>query len=579
MLVVDRSETTVEDVRARNDIVEVISEFVRLKKSGRNFKGLCPFHKEKTPSFIVSPERQMYHCFGCGSGGDVFSFIMAYEKLEFPEALRYLAERAGVPLPRQRSSGRSSESDLVYRANQFALKFYHEQLGSAAGRPALGYLEGRGLNAETIGFFVIGWAPAGRAELLQAAAREFRPEELSRAGLVARSERGTWYDRFRSRIVFPINEVGGRVVGFGGRLLGDGEPKYLNSPETPVFQKGTHLYGLNWSRREISREDRALLVEGYLDFVALRQFGIENAVASMGTALSREAARRLARYARRITIVNDGDVAGRKAAVRSADVLLTEGFRVQVALLPAGSDPDSFVRSKGAEAFRRVVREAPGIVDFLFGGSKDYEARERATRVALELFSQIADPIRRGWYVKELAERSGLDEKMLQRAAASRTPLPAEALPPARREAARDGAVQAERGLVKYLLDAETLEPDVIGRIRLCEFRDGPSRRLLEVLLGALGGDRRLSSADVVLEVEDPLARALVAELSLREDVVDEGKQARDYLACLKRRELKERITRTKGEMREAERRMDAEALRRHQTTYLDLVAELKRQA
>jgi DNA primase len=574
--VIDRRETTVEDIRARNDVVEVISEFVRLRKAGRNFKGLCPFHKEKTPSFMVSPERQMYHCFGCGAGGDVFSFIMEHEKLDFPESMDYLAQRAGLPAPRRRSPEKRSKNDGIFQANEFANRFYQEQLKTAAGAQALAYLEKRGLSPEMLGLFQIGYAPAGRNSLLDAAARAgLNTENLAKAGLIGKGDRG-YYDRFRNRIMFPIFEVTGKAIGLGGRMLGEGEPKYLNSPETPVFRKGSNLYGLNWSRREIGREDRALLVEGYLDLVALKQFGVENVVATMGTALAAEAARRLGRYSKRVTVVNDGDEAGQKAAARSAEVLLAEGFRVHVAILPAGSDPDSFVRSKGAEDFRRLVRDAPGVVNFLFRGTDDYESRERATREALRLFSQIDDPIRRGWYVKELAERSGLDEKMLQRAAAGRTGLPKTAPPGKSRRGSPDGVLQAEQGIVKYLLDAETLEPEVVEKIRACEFRDSASSHLVRELLGAMDSGERLTASELVGRLEDRDARALLAAVSLKEDIVDEAKQVRDYLDRLRERELREKIAETKGEMREAEREEDEETLRRLQTQYLDLISELK---
>ncbi len=579
MEAVDRREVSVEDVRARNDIVDVISEFVRLKKAGRSFKGLCPFHKEKTPSFMVNPERQMFHCFGCGVGGDVFSFIMSHEKLEFLEALRYLAERAGMPLPRAGKSGRSSENEAIFEANRFAVEFYHQNLGSASGRRALSYLKERGLTPEMIDFFRIGLAPGGRGELLKAAEAEgLKPEILAKAGLLGQGERGDWYERFRNRIMFPIQDISGHMIGLGGRILGDGEPKYLNSPETRVFRKGAHLYGLHWARGDIARGDRALIVEGYLDLVALRQFGIENAVATMGTALASEAARRLARYSQRVTVINDGDDAGRKAAVRSAEVLLASGFRVHVAVLPAGEDPDSFVRSRGAEAFRKLVRDAPGIVNFLFRDAGDYESRERATRAVLGLFAGIEDPIRRTWYVKELAERAGLEEAILQRAAASKRGLPSRVREPTPRRESPDGAVQAEQGIVKYLLDAETLEPEVVERIRNCELRDAASREVADTLLEALDGEERLSASEAVSRVESRTGRALVAAVSFREDIVDEAKQVRDYLACLRRRELKEKIAEAKNEMREAEQRGDEEALRELQAKYLSLVTELKKQ-
>ncbi len=578
MAAVDHTDVTVEDVRARNDIVDVISEFVRLKKAGRSFKGLCPFHKEKTPSFMVNAERQMFHCFGCGVGGDVFSFIMTHEKLEFLEALRYLAERAGMEPPRAKSGARPSENEAIYGANRFAADFYHRHLKSPAGRQALSYLEKRGLVPEMIDLLRVGLAPEGRGELVKAAAGECLDAELlAKAGLLGKGDRGEWYERFRNRVMFPILDVVGHVVGLGGRLLGEGEPKYLNSPETRVFRKGAHLYGLNLSRGEIGREDRALLVEGYLDLAALRQYGIENAVATMGTALAPEAARQLARYTQRVTVVNDGDEAGQKAAVRSAEVLLAQGFRVHVGVLPAGQDPDSFVRSQGAEAFRRLVRDAPGIVGYLFRDAGDYEAQERATRVALGLFSQIEDPIRRTWYIKELAERAGLEESVLQKAASTRSGLPSRARTRTPRRESPRGALQAEHGIIKYLLDAETLDTDVVDRIRGCEFRDAAGREVAVALLEAMDRGERLSASEAVAAVESRAARTLVAAVSFREDIVDEAKQVSDYLACLRRRELRERIAETKSEMREAEQREDGDALRRLQSAYMSLVSELKR--
>ena len=355
-------------VRNAGDIVRLVSDYVPLKPGGARLKGLCPFHHEKTPSFSVDPQMQLFYCFGCHAGGDAFKFVMLYEKLEFPEAVEFLAKRWGVPLP---SSSQRPEDDARRRVllmNEAAAGFFRTQWEDRArGQVARQYLAKRGIADATADRFALGYAPDTWDALGNIlGARGFSPHEIQTAGLAVPRKEGTGhYDRFRHRLIFPIRDVAGHVVAFGGRALGDADPKYLNSPETPAYVKGEHLYGLDVARDAIRREGFAILVEGYLDLIALHQAGFENAVASLGTALTPSQVKLLARSTERVVVSYDGDMAGMNATVKSLDLFLERGFDVRVAEVPEGKDPDDFVKESGAAAYEAVVRNAPGYLEYL----------------------------------------------------------------------------------------------------------------------------------------------------------------------------------------------------------------------
>ena len=360
-------ESVVKQIQDRLDIVEVIGGYLPLKRAGRHYKALCPFHMEKTPSFMVNPTKQIFHCFGCGEGGDVISFVMKYERIPFPEAVQSLGPRAGVEVPVVRGgTPSSSEHGGLLKALEFSAGFFHRTLLSEAGAAARGYLERRGVSAASVQELRLGFAPESWDALLAAArAAGFGPELVERAGLAVAREGGSgWYDRFRGRLMFPVWDPKGKVIGFGGRVLDESEPKYMNSPETPVYTKSRIVYGLHLAAPHIREQDCVAIVEGYLDFLIPYQLGIRHLVASMGTSLTVDQIQLLRRATRRVVMVYDGDYAGELATLRGLDLLLSEGMSVRVVGLPPGEDPDSAARRLGAEAFRKLLDHAQDLFTY-----------------------------------------------------------------------------------------------------------------------------------------------------------------------------------------------------------------------
>lgn len=359
-------EETVEEVRMRNDIVDVISGYVKLQKKGSNYFGLCPFHNEKSPSFSVSPSKQMYYCFGCGAGGNVITFVMEYENYTFPEALKMLADRAGVKLPEvEYSKEERARADLrstLLEINKLAANYFYYQLNQPQGKVGYDYLRKRGLTDETLKHFGLGFSNKTSNDLYQyLRSKGYKDDILKETGLVTLDERGT-YDKFWNRVMFPILDVNSRVIGFGGRVMGDGEPKYLNSPETKVFDKSRNLYGMNFART--SREKYILICEGYMDVIAMHQAGFTNAVASLGTAFTTQHATLLKRYTDKVVLTYDSDGAGVKAALRAIPILKNVGISIKVLNMQPYKDPDEFIKNLGADAFRERIEQAKN--SFLF---------------------------------------------------------------------------------------------------------------------------------------------------------------------------------------------------------------------
>ncbi|MBE3133978.1 MAG: DNA primase, partial [Acidobacteria bacterium] len=385
------SDDILDGIARANDIVEVVSGYFPLKRAGKDYQALCPFHAEKTPSFTVSPSKQIFKCFGCGRGGSVFNFVMAKENATFPEAVRILAERAGIELKRdadadQRAGARREIRDVMNWATQrFVAGLKHPKLGG----PGREYLAARGIEDATIEAFQIGWAPEGWDNLIRAAERDGFPlDMLETAGLVVRRDEGTgYYDRFRGRVMFPILDPLNRPVGFGGRILGDAQPKYLNSPETPLFHKGEALYGLPQAREAIETDRRVVVVEGYFDVVMPHQVGVRNIVATLGTALTDEHIRALKRYADEVVLVFDSDLAGQRAADRGMELFLAHDVRILITVVPQGKDPCDFCRQQGAEAFRDRINGAPDAFKYkwdLVRGDLESATSPAAQRRALE---------------------------------------------------------------------------------------------------------------------------------------------------------------------------------------------------
>lgn len=418
-------QETIENIRSQADIVQVISEYLTLKKAGSNYKACCPFHKEKTPSFIVSPTKQLYHCFGCGAGGNVFGFLMRQEGFTFTEAARHLAERAGIQIKeRKYAPGEEDIREQLFEVYEFATGFFHRCLmKSPQSDHARNYLKNRQLSQETVKQFSIGHAPTGWDSLLSAASKKgFSKELLLRGGLAKKSAEGRVYDAFRNRIMFPIWGLNGKVIAFGGRALEDNQPKYINSPETPIYQKGQTLYNLYHAKSSISSNNTVVIVEGYTDLIRLAFNGFENVVASSGTAFTRAQARVLKRYANDVILVFDADSAGIAAAGRGIEVLLSEDLNVKVAAVPSGTDPDEFVLKQGARAFQDTLDGARSFVEFHVQNAlaspdgSELENKIKTANILAGLIGKVPDPIRREEYLRLVASRLDLNPDTLLKA-------------------------------------------------------------------------------------------------------------------------------------------------------------------
>ncbi|MBW1894295.1 MAG: DNA primase [Deltaproteobacteria bacterium] len=413
-------EDKVADVKNAADIVDIVSESVILKKAGKNYVGLCPFHSEKTPSFSVNADKQIYHCFGCGVGGDVISFIMESDGISFTETVRKLAAKYGIEIPDRQTSASGkreySEREKLFTINKLARDYFHSQLiDNNTGKNALGYLERRGITRQIVDNFSLGYAPPGWEGLKRFLSGKRVPESLiEKAGLIISNQRGGFYDRFRNRVIFPICDAGARVTGFGGRVMDDSMPKYLNSPETPVYSKSRSLYGLHMTKQRCRQEGMAYIVEGYMDLLALCRHGINNVVATLGTALTQEHVLILKGHSRKVTLVYDSDEAGIKAAARCVHILNND-VEPRILVLSQGFDPDSYLSEFGPEAFKKEAGSAMGLMDFLTDFAvKNYGLSvDGIMNVISEMkihLARIDDKVKRSLYIKKLSETIGVDE-------------------------------------------------------------------------------------------------------------------------------------------------------------------------
>lgn len=414
----------IDDIKQKTDIAEVIGQYTRLTRSGKTLKGLCPFHSEKHGSFFVYPEQQSWHCFGaCGTGGDVFSFIMKKEGCDFTEAKKSLAERAGVTLTPESNIERESKekNDRLYRINEAACEYYHQTLLSLPeAEKTRQYLVKRGLDASSVENFKLGYAPLGREALIQnLGERGFSVTEMETAGLAIAHEGKAPHDLFRHRLLFPITDIKGRVTGFGGRALDDSLPKYLNTPQTDIFDKKATLYGLDRAKESAGKQDHIVIVEGYMDVIVPHQYGFQNVVASMGTAISEIHARTLKKITRRMILALDADSAGEEAMARSVGLENVIGAEIRVAILPPGQDPDELVVADAA-AWPRLIADAAPVVDFIFSrvtaplNLKSARGKAEASEKLLPVISQIKDAVRRAHYVNKLAEITGVQSRELE---------------------------------------------------------------------------------------------------------------------------------------------------------------------
>jgi len=542
----------IEAVRSAGDIVRVISDYVPLKRAGVRYKGLCPFHQEKTPSFSVDSNNQLFYCFGCQTGGDVFKFVMLYEKATFVEAVELLAKRFGVPIPAGRQSPEDDARERLLQLGQTAAVFYRSSLeDEQSGVRVREYLSKRGLDSTTSERLGLGYAPDSWEALQQhLKAKRFRAEEIERAGLALprKSGRGH-YDRFRDRLIFPIRDIGGRTVAFGGRTLGDAEPKYINSPETPTYTKGNHLYGLDLAREAVRREGFAVVVEGYLDLAALVQAGFENVVASLGTAFTPTQARLLSRFTERIVVSYDGDTAGAAATARSLDMLLQSGFEVRVVDLPPGADPDDTIREHGAEAYGKLLREAPAYLDFLLG--RELRARDisktqekiAAVNAVLPHIAKLDNAIERASWATRLADVLQIEDGLVLQEL--RTALKSAQTTIRQRPRRPQTPREAEARLVSLLLRSEDERLRWVDEIDRQDLVGTQVGAIVETILRLTREGRAVDGPLVLSALQDEHDHELFTRIAFREDP-EEGPGVEDCLCALKRdrlhREGKQRV-------------------------------------
>ena len=551
------AEAVRDRIRDATDIVDLVSEHVQLTRRGRNFLGLCPFHEEKTPSFSVNPDRQFYHCFGCGVGGDVFKFVQEIDRVTFVEAVKFLAERAGIPLPERSGPSREEEeaADELYRANDLAQKYFHHLLlNDAVGASARTYLQTRGLIGETIARFGLGYAPPEWDALLKVAGRRgLNPQILERAGLaLPRSTGSGHYDRFRDRITFPIANLSDRTIAFGARALQpDQEPKYLNSPETPIYHKGRVLYGLSITRDAIRRQDAVLVVEGYMDLISIAQAGIQHVVATSGTALTEDHGRLLARFARQVVLLFDGDAAGSTAAMRACEALLGTGLDARVVSLPAEHDPDSFVQEHNSDALLKRAENAQSVLDFYLEqlaqqhDLSSVEGKVRAAERLKPLLAKPRDAVRRDLLLREVAERLSIDEQSLRhdlQASMRRPQQPRKAVAEPSPTAEPDPP-RHELEFIGLLFNFPQLIPETVREFAPDSLSDARTQTLCRALFDHHAHGKAIDLGMIISELEDDALARLAARCAAQgfdEEQVE--RQWRDYLLYFQKSALQKRI-------------------------------------
>jgi DNA primase len=588
----------IDEVRSASDIVDIISSYVTLKKRGKNYVGLCPFHQEKTPSFNVSPERQMYHCFGCGVGGNVFTFVMEHDKVSFVEAVRSLAERAGIslPPPGTQDNAEATENEGLFAVCRTTARFFYDNMMTTTeGKLALEYFHHRAFSDEIIRKFGLGYSMNAWDSLVRYAEREkLDLGAFEKAGLVLRREEGSGhYDRFRGRAMFPIFSPSGRVIAFGARKLREDDQlgKYINSPETPIFNKSRVLYGLFQSKETIREKEYAILVEGYADLISVFQAGIQNIVASSGTALTEEQIRLLSRYTKNITLVYDADSAGSKATMRGVDLIIENGLEVKVAELPAGEDPDSFVRKQGGAAFQSLLDHAVTFLEFkantyrLEGMFDSPDRKTRAIRSIVQTIAKMKDELRRNLYIQTLAEKYGIYESVLFRELENilkqehtiRPPVtserrPAAAEPPAAPEVALlpDVVPTPERDLLKVMLEhGADVAQSVFSYVGTDIFTHPLARAVAEFIYHALATGANIDPDLLLTGTDDPALKHFVAEILFNKYEIAKGWEklgsapepadpwriAEDCIVRMRLREIDNLLLETQRLFKEAEAR------------------------
>jgi len=585
----------ISQVRDATDIVELISNYLTLKKSGKGFMGLCPFHTDSAPSFYVNPISQMYYCFGCQKGGNVFNFLMEIEKMSFIEAVEFLAQKVGISLPKTKVDDRlEKEKEALYYVNRWAANLFYKNLMSPAGEEALNYIEGRGISREMIKTFGLGYSlPVWDGLIKQAQADSVSTEILFKAGLIIKKNGGGYYDRFRGRFMIPIVDLYKKVLGFGGRKMEDDDsPKYINSPETQIYQKGQILFGLYQSRDAIKKQDQAIFVEGYTDLISLYQAGVRNVVATSGTALTTTQAKLIRRFTENVILLFDADTAGSLAAMRGADIFLDEGLEVKIVTLPAGSDPDSFVRDKGVEKFKQLLSHVNSLIQFKIAtlsqklDIRTIQGKTQLVNALLESIIRIKDSIKQNLALKEVAEYFALDERALidqlrhikrseQRRTISISNMDTKEKPIKRRQKSKYDI--AEEDLVRLLMENTDWLSLLVKHLSPDEIQDQEIRAIFTIMFNLFHQKGKINREMIIEQVTDPNISSLVAQLLMTkyDETTDRQKLIEDCLVKLKKRRLENILSNLDNEIKIAqEKELD---VTEYTKKYLDCKAEIKR--
>ena len=542
----------IEEIRSRNDILDTISENILLKKSGQNYKGLCPFHSEKTPSFVVSPEKQIYHCFGCGAGGNIFKFIMEMEDLSFLDAIKILAAKCGVTLPAFKpgqTNAKSNERDVLLNINQKAQSYFILSLMSKGGEQAREYLNSRGLNdKKLLADYSIGWATSGWTDTLHQLQNQekFSKNDLSRAGLIKQKEgagKNNFYDRFRGRIIFPLQDIHGNLIAFAGRVIGESEPKYLNSPETPLYIKGRHLFGFNRAKEAIRKQNKALIVEGYFDQMRAHQNGIRNTVATCGTALTLEQASLLKNHTKRATLIFDSDSAGQAATKKGFEVLLKQGMSVDVLSLPSGHDPDSFIYQFGPEKFLEKLKNAkPFVETFIDDIIADGDLTTPMGKVAvvnqvLPILMNVKNTIERTEWISILTERAKIEDQALLNELKNAIKQDKTIVSDPLKKNGHQNKKNVELYLVRLMFSDKELALKIKEKVKIEDFIDPDLRLIVGSCYRLLAEGCELKVDFIMNQIDEPNIRNLLSEIGVTSIPFDNPKQTvRDCINAINKK-------------------------------------------
>jgi len=553
------SEEKVSEIRDRSSVLEVVSDYVTLKKTGKNYKGLCPFHSEKTPSFMVNEEKQIFHCFGCGEGGDVFTFLMKAGHFSFPQAVEELAKRYGVKLPtRELSATQKKEMakrEALFQVNQIASGYFYDLLTKQReGEEGRKYLSQRGISQEVIAEHRLGTSTDRWDGLVQHLQEKKASLELAwELGLVFPKKKEGWYDAFRGRILFPIFDLHQRIVGFGGRVIREGQPKYLNSPESIIYHKGEVLYGLHVANRYATEKDCVIIVEGYFDLLTLHQFGLKHSVATLGTALTPQHIQTLKRYTKNLIAIFDADPAGVQATLRSLPLLLEEEVAGKTIVLPKGEDPDGFLRKGNLEDFRKRVERAVPLVDFFFErlmktyDLKSIDGKVRVAKEGMALLGKIPDKIRRDFYIKALAERLDIQESFLYEMLRSSPKEPPKTGEDLKKLFLEKTFPKSEEMVVRLMVH----DPDVIPTISkegvVKEFENPVLQKIAEVLEDLYQRKGRLDLPEALANFEEEL-KGRLCEFVFQESGLEGGDRGKILQDCIQKIREK-RLKRERGEL------------------------------